>query len=96
MFSTHQSNRILLLINQYNHTVKNKRDDVMKSRYSLSDYAGYGVSIGSIIGAIGGVILGNPGAGLILGILLGTAVGFLIGRKLLMKDTIKQEEIKHQ
>jgi F0F1-type ATP synthase assembly protein I len=68
----------------------------MKSGLSVSDFAGYGISIGSIVGAVIGVILDKPGTGLIFGMISGIALGFIIGRTVLMRVTIKQRRTNPQ
>ena len=52
-----------------------------KSKFTLGDFIGYGVSIGSIIGAIAGVFLKNPGGGWILGMIIGSLTGLIFGLK---------------
>ena len=57
-----------------------------KSKYTLGDFVGYGVSIGSIVGTIAGVFLENPGGGWIIGMISGSLVGLIIGRKKLYRS----------
>ena len=52
-----------------------------KSEITLGDFIGYGVSIGSIIGTILGVLLENPGIGWIVGMISGSLFGLFIGRR---------------
>lgn len=82
------------MFNNYTQTsLKPIKDKVMKSEYSVADFAGYGISIGSIVGAVAGVIFDNPATGLISGMILGLAIGFLIGRKLIMKTPVEPKKI---
>jgi uncharacterized protein YqgC (DUF456 family) len=52
-----------------------------KSKYTLGDFIGYGISIGSIIGTVVGVFLENPGGGWIIGMISGSLAGLIVGRK---------------
>ena len=51
------------------------------SKSTLGDFVGYGVSIGSIIGTIVGVLLENPGAGWVVGMISGSLMGLFVGRR---------------
>jgi uncharacterized membrane protein len=55
-----------------------------KSKYTLADFIGYGVSIGSIIGTIVGIFLESPGSGWVIGMISGSLAGLILGRKKLI------------
>jgi uncharacterized membrane protein len=52
----------------------------MTSKISLGDCLGCGIGLGSIFGTIIGILLDNPGAGLLLGIISGAALGLIYNR----------------
>ena len=51
------------------------------SKSTMGDFIGYGVSIGSIMGTIIGVLLENPGTGFVVGMITGFLFGFFLGRR---------------
>ena len=52
-----------------------------KSKFTLGDFIGYDVSIGSILGPIVGVFIENPGGGWAIGMICGSLAGLIVGRK---------------
>jgi len=52
----------------------------MESKMSLGDCLGWGIGLGSIGGAIVGILLENPGAGWLLGMISGAAMGIIFSR----------------
>ena len=52
----------------------------MESKMSLGVCLGWGIGLGSIGGAIVGILLENPGAGWLLGMISGAAMGIIFSR----------------